>query len=214
MNHHSPSVKKLRQQLRQLRQTLPHKTQQQHALLAQQHLHNFLNHYLTLHPKTSLNIAFFLAQDGELPTYSTIQLLWTTPHQLFLPILPQDKHNTMCFAPYSPTTPLQHNKFALPEPKLPSKYWLNANKLDLVLTPLVGFDSTGNRLGMGGGYYDQTFQFKQQSSKIEPLLIGWAHQCQYVEQLPAQPWDIPLDMVITEQGIQFFSTSLKHVAMS
>ncbi len=191
----------LRKQLRLQRQSLSPAQQTQHAQLAQQHLAHFLASTEFLHTQNKLNIAFFLAQDGELSTDLAIQYLWhSSPHKVWLPILKTNPTGHMAFAEYTPNTPMKKNKFAILEPDLPQSTWISGQALDLVLMPLVGFDAFGNRMGMGGGYYDRTFQFKQQSSKIPPLLIGWAHRCQQVEQLPVNPWDIPLDGIITEAG--------------
>ncbi len=211
MNTSQTSSDLLRKQLRLQRQSLSPTQQTQHAQLAQQHLAHFLATTTLLNTKKQLNIAFFLAQDGELPTNSAIQYLWhTSPHKVWLPILkttpPEHKATGhMAFAEYTPNTPMKKNNFAILEPDLPQNRWISGDALDLVLMPLVGFDTFGNRMGMGGGYYDRTFQFKQQSTKITPLLIGWAHSCQQVKQLPVNSWDIPLDGVITEAEILNFS---------
>ena len=65
--------------------------------------------------------------------------------------------------------------------------------------PLVGFDRLGHRLGMGGGFYDRTFAAESWRFR-RPCLIGVAHDCQEVEQLSAQPWDVPLDALVTPSG--------------
>lgn len=54
----------------------------------------------------------------------------------------------------------------------------------------------GNRLGMGGGYYDRALAYKRQSPEKPPYLIGVAHACQQVESLPVEAWDVPLNGVI------------------
>ena len=65
--------------------------------------------------------------------------------------------------------------------------------------PLVAFDTECNRLGMGGGYYDRTLGFLHRRNRWQsPRLIGVAHDCQKVDPLPIQNWDIPLQGVITE----------------
>ncbi|KKB07398.1 5-formyltetrahydrofolate cyclo-ligase [Devosia chinhatensis] len=74
---------------------------------------------------------------------------------------------------------------------------------DLVLVPLLGFDSAGTRLGYGGGYYDRTLA----TLARKPLLVGLAFAAQELEQVPRAPHDMPLDAVITEQGVRFFGTS-------
>ena len=70
---------------------------------------------------------------------------------------------------------------------------LPLNELDIIFTPLVAFDRQGNRLGMGGGFYDRTLQQWQQKSFIP---VGLAHQCQQVEKLPVETWDIPLERIL------------------
>ena len=68
--------------------------------------------------------------------------------------------------------------------------------------PLVGFDHQGYRLGMGGGYYDATLAYmRHRRSWRKPRLVGIAYECQRVEKLPHDPWDMPLDAVVTEDGV-------------
>ncbi len=77
--------------------------------------------------------------------------------------------------------------------------------LDLALVPLIGFDATGNRIGFGAGYYDRAFrQLRGRTHWRHPQLVGIAFECQRVEVLPAAPWDIPLDAIVTERGLQRF----------
>ena len=64
--------------------------------------------------------------------------------------------------------------------------------------PLVGFDKTGNRLGMGKGYYDRTFAENSPFFR-RPRLIGLAHSIQEATLIP-NLWDVPLDAVFTEKG--------------
>ena len=75
-------------------------------------------------------------------------------------------------------------------------------ELDLILAPLVGFDTHGNRLGMGGGYYDRTFAYlKHRLHWQKPRLIGLAYELQRVADLANHAWDVPLQSVVTEQHI-------------
>lgn len=64
---------------------------------------------------------------------------------------------------------------------------------DIILTPLLGFDSHCNRLGQGAGHYDRAF-----ASWPEALRIGIAWSVQQVSDLPRDPWDMPLDAIVTE----------------
>jgi 5-formyltetrahydrofolate cyclo-ligase len=65
---------------------------------------------------------------------------------------------------------------------------------DIVLTPLVAFDATLNRLGQGAGYYDRAFAAFPQAWRI-----GIAWSIQRVDALVTEPWDVPLHAVVTEQ---------------
>lgn len=65
---------------------------------------------------------------------------------------------------------------------------------DVILTPLVGFDRRGNRLGQGGGHYDRAFAACPRAWRV-----GVAWSVQEVDRLVPDPWDVPLHAVITEQ---------------
>lgn len=189
----------LRQILRRCRRELPQSQQIENSQRAAQ---VFLRSPWAQRPK---RIALFFAQDGELDTEFLIQQLWRRGHQVYLPVI--TKSGLMRFGRYQSDTPLKANQFGILEPVVKPGAWLQANALDLVLMPLVGFDLQGHRLGMGGGFYDKTFAFKRFSSR-KPVLIGWAHQCQQVESLSAQVWDVPMDAVITELGVVRFKNTI------
>ena len=79
-----------------------------------------------------------------------------------------------------------------------------AQELDVIICPLVAVDEHGNRMGMGGGFYDTTLGKSYQSGASRPLKIGWCYDFQVVEALQRQPWDVPLDGLITPSGIRWF----------
>lgn len=79
-----------------------------------------------------------------------------------------------------------------------------ARELDVIICPLVAVDLNGNRMGMGGGFYDTTLGNSYRSGAKRPLKIGWCYDFQVVEQLRRQPWDVPLDGLITPSGIRWF----------
>lgn len=84
---------------------------------------------------------------------------------------------------------------------------IGARWLDLVLLPLVGFDAHGMRLGMGGGYYDRTFAFRNRHTAWRgPRLVGVAYSFQQVPSIAREPHDVQLDAVVTEAGVIRCST--------
>ncbi|HKY14312.1 MAG TPA: 5-formyltetrahydrofolate cyclo-ligase [Microthrixaceae bacterium] len=68
-------------------------------------------------------------------------------------------------------------------------------ELDLVIVPLVGFDSSGHRLGMGKGYYDRAFAARP--GQDGPLLIGTAFDEQELESIDPEAHDVALDVIVT-----------------
>ena len=71
---------------------------------------------------------------------------------------------------------------------------------DIVVMPLLGFDRHGTRLGYGKGYYDRTLA--QMGTK--PLLVGYAFAAQELDFIPREAHDVPLDMLVTENGARRF----------
>ncbi len=102
----------------------------------------------------------------------------------------------LLFLQYVNEDQLVYNKYRILEPKLDIRHLLPVKQLDVICTPLVGFDSIGHRLGMGGGYYDRTLSHWFKTGEgAKP--IGIAHDCQHVERLPIESWDIPLPKIVT-----------------
>ena len=79
-----------------------------------------------------------------------------------------------------------------------------ARELDVIICPLVAVDKNGNRMGMGGGFYDTTLGKSYRAGVKKPLKIGWCYDFQVVEQLERQSWDVPLDAIITPSGLRWF----------
>jgi 5-formyltetrahydrofolate cyclo-ligase len=74
---------------------------------------------------------------------------------------------------------------------------------DVILMPRLGFDRLGTRLGYGGGYYDRTLTRMSR----RPKLVGFAFALQEFEHIPRDSHDVPLDAVVTENGVRRFGTS-------
>ncbi len=151
-------------------------------------------------------VAFYCATDGEvqLDAYRL-----RGAHRIFLPCV-QASSNLLLFRHCTPRTRLRPNRFQIPEPvrTRPVAAWT----LDLVFVPLVGFDLQGNRLGMGGGFYDRLFADLNRRPR-RPWLIGLAHDCQQTGQFVPAPWDLPLDALVTPSRFLRFSqhrSAIRH----
>ncbi|MBB3190109.1 5-formyltetrahydrofolate cyclo-ligase [Halomonas cerina] len=186
----------LRRELRRRRQHLTRRQQRDAAMR--------LCHRLRQLPEVrrAHRVALYLPNDSEIDPRPLIPWLLTRRRtKVYLPVLKPLTHNALWFVHYHAGTPMVSNRFGIPEPctqhgahrarRLPA--WA----LDVILLPLVGFDETGQRMGMGGGFYDRTLAFTREGGP-RPRLIGLAHDCQRVERLPAAPWDVPLDAIVSD----------------
>ncbi len=151
----------------------------------------------------SRRLAAYLPNDGEMDLRPLMRRAWRLGKHCYLPVLNGQR---LRFLPYQPDTPLADNRFGIPEPATsPRRRW-PLQTLDLVLAPLVAFDGLGNRLGMGGGYYDRTFAYlASRDHWRRPVIIGVAYEFQRVPELPSHPWDVPLHGIATERGLEWFA---------
>lgn len=143
-------------------------------------------------------VAVFLSFDGELDTQLLIEQLWRAGKRVYLPVLHPFSPGNLLFLHYHPQSELVTNRLKIQEPKLDVRDVLPLADLDVLVTPLVAFDKQGQRLGMGGGFYDRTLQNWQQHG-FTP--VGYAHDCQVVEALPVEKWDVPLPAVVTPSKV-------------
>lgn len=142
-------------------------------------------------------IAFYAAMPGELDLFSLVRESWRRHKTCYLPVcFSWATQRTLRFFPYTKQTPLFSNRWGISEPRihLPAvPVWT----LDIVFIPLLAFDRAGHRLGYGKGFYDRTLaRLNRFSVGKKPLLVGVAYAFQGVDQLPAQPWDVPLDKIV------------------
>jgi len=177
----------LRSELRQRRQGLSQE-QQLHAAQA-------LAQQVTALPlwQDAKRIALYLAADGEIDTGPLAESARALGKQLYLPIIHPDRR--LSFAAWEKNASLVSNHFGIPEPP-PGSAQCAPEALEIIFLPLVGWDESGQRLGMGGGFYDRTL-----AGVRGPLRVGLAHAVQQVSRVPHDPWDITLDFVATDSAL-------------
>jgi 5-formyltetrahydrofolate cyclo-ligase len=153
-------------------------------------------------------LACYVANDGELDPLAILLQAQRMGKRCYLPVLSSHRPDKVCFAPFRPGDGLVPNHWGIPEPGQLVRRLVTPYALDLVFVPLVGFDADCNRLGMGKGFYDRTFAYRQRLGFRRPRLVGLAYEQQRVDRIAANPWDVPLDAVITEAGIYRRDNSL------
>lgn len=158
---------------------------------------NFIQYLKSMNSAKKSHIALYLSNDGELDTSLLINELWSIEQHVYLPVIHPFNGANLLFQRYEKNSPMRANRYGILEPKLNCSQICPLPALDYLLMPLVAFDKFGNRLGMGGGFYDRTLARLYEENWQQPQLIGLAHECQQVDKLPIESWDVPLKTIIT-----------------
>jgi 5-formyltetrahydrofolate cyclo-ligase len=186
----------LRRAFRQLRRALSPEQQLDHSIAVARH---FFALGLAWQAAT---IGLYLANDGELDLAPLAARLRAARKRVALPVIRNapGRAAQLEFYRWDARTRLQRNRYGIPEPA-PGAAFVPALGIDLLLVPLVAFDRHGTRLGMGAGYYDRFLGAL--APGLRPRIVGVAHEVQRSPTtLPAAPWDVPLDGILTERGWQ------------
>ena len=150
-------------------------------------------------PTPGTRVAAYLPMDGELDPAPAVAIARGRGCELFVPVITRFSRRTMRFAPLDAPAAMRRSRWGTIEPDLPG---IHGRWLDLALVPCVGFDASGERLGMGAGFYDRHFSFlKHRSAWRRPRLLGIAYDFQRVSRIDARSWDVPLWGVVTERGV-------------
>ena len=138
------------------------------------------------------SIGGYYPSNYEIDDLNILDLLEKKNFKVSLPIIKKD--NQMNFQSWSRNDPLKINKFGIPEP-VSSKIFYP----DILLVPLVAYDSSLNRIGYGGGYYDRYIEKIEKVKKV--LKIGLAFSFQKISSIPINQYDKRLDFIVTEKEI-------------
>jgi 5-formyltetrahydrofolate cyclo-ligase len=152
-------------------------------------------------------IACYLACDGEISLQPLIDYCWAVNKIVCLPVLHPFCPGHLLFLRYTAHSVMVVSRYKIAEPLLRCDHIVPLKKLDVILTPLVAFDQLGQRLGMGGGFYDRTLAPISRDA-LGTTVLGVAHDCQLYETgLHTQRWDIPMQKVITPEHIYIGSAN-------
>ena len=151
--------------------------------------------------KSARRVAIYFANDGEINPLEMPKLFSNRRRKWYLPRLRKSGKRIMDFALFTKETTMVANKFGISEPFSENCEHEPPSKMDIIFMPLVSFDRSGNRLGMGGGYYDSTLAEANRGGFSDTLLIGLAHHFQEKRRLRSRSWDIKLDMIITDREL-------------
>ncbi len=149
-------------------------------------------------------LSAYWPSDGEISPLKIVSECLKLGLGCTLPVIRKDQ--SLRFARLEPNTQYDYNRYHIAEPQVPDEQLLNATDHDALLLPLTAYSRSGQRLGMGGGYFDRTLAACAQAPG-RPYLIGLAHAFQEAE-FESNPWDIDLDYVITPVEVIEISSPL------
>jgi 5-formyltetrahydrofolate cyclo-ligase len=148
-------------------------------------------------------VALYLPFDREVDTAALIRAAQQRGVHIFVPVISDRRHCRLRFYPLKGET--SPGAFGISVPRL-REGPISPQWLDLIVVPLVGVAGDGRRLGMGGGYYDRALAFRRRRSFWKgPQLVGLAFECQRTDLKFAEAWDIQLNSLATESGVEQFS---------
>ena len=151
------------------------------------------------------SIGLYVSIGAEVPTDALRALAARRNCPVYLPSIVDYRYHRMVFARDEGALP-SINRLGIPEPA--ALRIIPVRALSVVLLPILGFDRHGTRLGTGGGYYDRMFAYRRhRHSWHRPLLVGIVFQCQLLPVIERSSHDVPLDAVVTEDGISIFSAA-------
>jgi 5-formyltetrahydrofolate cyclo-ligase len=147
------------------------------------------------------HIALYLGNDGEICPKALLSEIRSWGKKAYLPVIHPLKTDKIVFCEVHESTRFIKNRFNISEPEFKSSRHIGNQFLSTVLLPLVAFDCSGNRMGMGGGFYDRAFAYKHRSRRNKPRLLGLAHELQRQVSLPTNDWDVGLDAIVTDRNL-------------
>jgi 5-formyltetrahydrofolate cyclo-ligase len=155
--------------------------------------------------KSGARVAIYHPFDGETDPGALIAAARRRGIRLYVPVVVDLAHRRLRFYPLAGRT--RRGTFGIPIPRhLAHRHAVSPRWFDLILVPLVGVDNGGRRLGMGGGFYDRALGFRRHRRHwLGPRLVGFAFDCQRAESVFAEGFDVRLDALATESGLQHFS---------
>jgi 5-formyltetrahydrofolate cyclo-ligase len=140
-------------------------------------------------------VCVYLALPTEAQTWALLAACWKTGKQVWVPAY-RKKVLRYTLARLRPDDPVAAGHWAVPEPTHPR--WAVPARVDLVVTPGLAFDRTGDRLGHGRGHYDRLLAG---AALQKAFKVGLALECQMVARVPMNARDIRLDAVVTERAV-------------
>lgn len=180
----------IRREILKKRDDIPQKIRNDKNVLIKKKLFS-LNEFL------NAGVVFFYASfRSEVETHTMIKESLEMAKRVMLPKVQIDRHRIK-LGEIQDINELSPGWMGIPEPPFASEYSLSIDEANIIIIPGVAFDYSGNRLGYGGGYYDMLLSQR----KVKAPIIALAFEEQLVDEIPSEPHDIKIDMIVTDKRI-------------
>jgi 5-formyltetrahydrofolate cyclo-ligase len=153
--------------------------------------------------KQAKNVLLYVSFRSEVDTRRYLDDVIKLNKKLILPVV-DSKHGKLNLYEVSDVSDLEPGYMGILEPRKRADMSVSLKDIDLVIIPGTGFDRDGNRLGYGGGYYDKLLSYEsKQLSRVDKhiTIIALAFEEQIGENIPAEPHDIKVDMIVTDKRL-------------
>lgn len=185
-----PNKNQLRVALRERRQNLSPELVRKDSALIRERLLSLAR------VRAARSVMLYLPARGEVDTWPLLDHFWRQGCEILLPRCRDNTPGIMDAYAVASRDDLGPGCFGLTEPRADLARPVPAPRPEIILVPALAFDRRGYRLGFGGGYYDRFLP----TLDCSPLLIGPAYAFQLMEEIPREPWDRPVEMVVTPEA--------------
>ncbi|MCX8198005.1 MAG: phosphoribosylglycinamide formyltransferase [Candidatus Micrarchaeota archaeon] len=148
-------------------------------------------------------VLLYASKGSEVHTDGIIQSALSLGKKVGLPVTIKEKKELEIYELKS-IEELSEGAFGILEPPRAADRRIMPSQVDLAVVPGISFDRRGHRIGYGMGYYDSLL------SKMKAVKVGLAYQMQIVRQIPNEPHDIAVDLIVTESETIFCSGEKKE----
>ena len=152
-------------------------------------------HLRSVHVLRAPSVGVFVAHDGEPDLQPFVEMLWARGQTVALPVLEDDPSDgSMCFRTWRKGDTLVSGRYgiAIPPPGSGSDV-----APECLLVPATAFDSVGNRMGRGAGYFDRYL------AAAECQIVGVGFEAQRVEHLVTEEHDVAMPIMVTDLGVRY-----------
>jgi 5-formyltetrahydrofolate cyclo-ligase len=152
--------------------------------------------------KPHARVAFYIPHQGEADPSTLMDRARLLHCEIFLPVIVDYRQSRMRFGLFRARDALVPNRYGIGEPRGARSRIAPIRTLDVIFLPLVAVDARGWRIGSGAGYYDRCLAHLRSARRWRrPKLIGLAYEFQRIDHVAPEPWDVPVDAVLTERTL-------------